>query len=267
MADVDLYHSTYRHFATTALATVRRETYDEDIGQNSWLSAAELRGFIEWMDVTSESRFLDIAIGSGGPACYVVKQTGCHLTGIDVTGEGVANAQALAASLGMAARTRFIKADANQPLPLGAGEFDALLCVDAINHLQDRQAVLQDWLRVLRPGASLTFTDPVVVTGQVSNSELARRASIGFFLFVAPGFTEKLLKEVGFRLIHVSDASEAAADVSQRWHDARARLRDEIVAIEGEERFDGLQDFLQIVHDLSASRRLSRLVYHAVKPG
>ena len=67
-------------------------------------------------------------------------------------------------------------------------------------------------------------------------------------------------------MIRITDASDAAADVSARWHDARARLRDDIVAIEGENRFDGLQDFLQTVHDLSASRRLSRLVYHAVKP-
>jgi SAM-dependent methyltransferase len=162
--------------------------------------------------------------------------------------------------------TTFIQADANKPLPVADATFDALVCVDAINHLHDRRAVLRDWFRVLRPGANLTFTDPVVVTGSVSNAELARRALIGFFLFTAPGFTEALLEEVGFRLLYLVDASDAAADVSARWFGARARLRAEIVAIEGEDRFDGLQSFLQTVHDLTASRRLSRLVYHAVKP-
>ncbi len=266
MSSVDLYHSTYRHFGTDALAAVRRETYDEDIGQNSWLSAAELRGFIEWMDISAKSRVLEVACGSGGPACYVVRQTGCHLTGVDSNPEGVANARAYAASLGLGERATFIEADADKPLPLNGGAFDALICVDALNHLQERRAVLEDWFRLLSPGASLTFTDPVVVTGAVNNSELARRASIGFFLFVALGYTEGLLEEIGFKLLRVSDGSDAAADVSARWHAARARLRSEIVAIEGEERFNGLQDFLQTVHDLSASRRLSRLVYHAVKP-
>jgi SAM-dependent methyltransferase len=266
VSDVDLYHSTYRHFGTDALAAVRRATYDEDIGQNSWLSAAELRAFIEWMDITRESRVLEVACGSGGPACYVVQRTGCRLTGVDANQEGVANARAHAASLGLTERTTFIEADANKPLPFSNGAFDALLCVDALNHLQDRRAVLKDWFRVLRPGASVTFTDPVVVTGAVSNSELARRASIGFFLFVAPGYTDELLLGAGFELLRITDGSDAAADVSARWRDARARLREDIVAIEGENRFDGLQDFLQTVHDLSASRRLSRLVYHAVKP-
>lgn len=266
MSDVDLYHSTYRHFGTDALATVRRETYDEDVGQNSWLSAAELRGFIEWMDITARSRVLEVACGSGGPACYVVQQTGCHLTGVDANSDGVANARAHAASLGLGEKTTFIEADADKRLPFEDGSFDALLCVDALNHLQDRRAVLADWFRVLCPGADLTFTDPIVVTGAVSNSEVARRASIGFFLFVAPGYNERLLGEAGFRLLRVSDGSDAAAEVSARWRAARARLRSEIVAIEGEARFEGLQDFLQAVHELTASRRLSRLIYHAVKP-
>jgi SAM-dependent methyltransferase len=265
VSDVDLYHSTYRHFGTDALATVRRETYDEDIGQNSWLSVAELRGFIEWMDVSAHSRVLEVACGSGGPACYVAQHTGCHLTGVDTTPEGVANARAHAASLGLAEKTTFIEADANKPLPFDDGSFDTLLCVDALNHLQDRRVVLADWFRVLTPGADLTFTDPVVVTGAVSNSEIALRASIGFFLFAAPGYNERLLGEAGFRLLRVSDGSHAAAEVSARCRAARARLRGEIVAIEGEKRFEGLQDFLQVVHDLTASRRLSRLIYHAVK--
>lgn len=266
MSDVDLYHSTYRHFGADALATVRRETYDEDIGQNSWLSAAELRGFIEWMDIAAQSRVLEVASGSGGPACYVAQQTGCHLTGVDAAPEAVANARARAASLGLGEQATFIEADANKPLPFDDASFDALLCVDALNHLQDRRAVLADWFRVLRPGAALTFTDPVVVTGSVSNSELARRASIGFFLFTAPGYNERVLGEVGFRLLRVSDGSVGAAEVSARWRAARARVRSEVVAIEGEQRFEGLQDFLQVVHDLTANRRLSRLIYHAVKP-
>jgi SAM-dependent methyltransferase len=266
VGDVDLYHSTYRHFGTDALAAVRRETYDEDIGQNSWLSAAELRGFIEWMGVTTESRVLEVACGSGGPACYVVQQTGCYLTGVDANPQGVANARAHAAGLGLGEKTTFIEADANRRLPFDDASFDTLLCVDALNHLQDRRAVLSEWLRVLSPGGRLTFTDPVVVTGAVSNSELARRASIGFFLFVAPGYNERLLAEVGFRILRISDGSSAAADVSARWRAARARLRSEIVAIEGEERFERLQDFLQIVHDLTDSGRLSRLIYHALRP-
>jgi hypothetical protein len=34
---VDLFDSTYGHFTEDVLATTRRETFGQDIGQNSWL--------------------------------------------------------------------------------------------------------------------------------------------------------------------------------------------------------------------------------------
>ncbi|MGQ0639459.1 MAG: class I SAM-dependent methyltransferase [Gemmatimonadaceae bacterium] len=263
---VGYYDTTYRQHMTAVMAKVRRETYGEDIGQNSWLTVAELRGFLEWMDVTATDHLLEIACGSGGPGCYVAQTTGCRLTGLDNNAEGVANAQTLAHQTGVADRTRWIQADANERLPFADAEFDALLCIDALNHLRDRQLVLREWTRVLRPGGVMTFTDPVVVTGAVNNSELAVRSSIGFFLFVPPGYTERLIEEAGLRLIRVNDGSDNAATISERRRAARQRVQDELARIEGPSTFEGVQAFLQVVHDLTASGRLSRYVYHATKP-
>lgn len=261
----DSYALAYGHYATDVLAKVRRDSFDEDIGQNSWLTAAELRTFLEWLDLGADDHVLEVACGSGGPACYVAQTTGCRLTGIDNTAEGVANARAIAKQQGLSDRTVFLEADANQRLPFDNAQFDALLCIDALNHLRDRRFVLNEWARVLRPRGRLTFTDPVVVTGAVSNRELALRSSIGFFLFVPPGYTERLLADVGLQVVHVADASEGAATSSAKRRAARERYREELVAIEGREGFDAFQAFLDVVHELSASRRLSRFVYHAVK--
>jgi hypothetical protein len=38
---VDLFDSTYGHFTEDVLATIRRETFGQDIGQNSWLTVEE----------------------------------------------------------------------------------------------------------------------------------------------------------------------------------------------------------------------------------
>jgi cyclopropane fatty-acyl-phospholipid synthase-like methyltransferase len=262
----DSYGSAYRHYGSDVLSAVRRESFDEDVGQNSWLTAAELRGLIDWLDISAQSNVLEIACGSGGPACYVARDTGCRLTGVDNNAEGVRNAEALAQQLGIAARTTFIEADANRPLPFADREFDTLLCIDALNHLRDRPAVLREWARVLRTGGRMAFTDPVVITGAVTSEELASRSSIGFFLFTPPGYTERIMGDAGLRVVHVSDASDAAATTSQRRRTARERHRDALIQIEGEKQFNDFQAFLQTVHELSASRRLSRFVYHAVKP-
>jgi len=95
----------------------------------------------------------------------------------------------------------------------------------------------------------------------VTNEELALRSSIGLFLFVPPGVNEKLIENAGFDLLEAKDATENAALVSGRWHQARQHYRDALLKIEGEEHFEGLQKFFATVHRLTTERRLSRIVY------
>jgi hypothetical protein len=105
-----------------------------------------------------------------------------------------------------------------------------------------------------------------VITGPVTNDELALRSSIGLFLFVPPGVNEQLIETAGFHLVKQEDVTENAALVSGRWHQARERHKDDLLQIEGEERYSGLQKFFAAVHQLTSERRLARIVYLAQKP-
>lgn len=40
---IDLFDSTYGHFTTDVLQTIRNETFGQDIGQNSWTTVEDLR--------------------------------------------------------------------------------------------------------------------------------------------------------------------------------------------------------------------------------
>src|SRR6266480_5021946 len=84
--------------------------------------------------------------------------------------------------------SRWLALDAGSCLPFRTESFDAVFSNDSINHLPDRSAVLHDWHRLLRPGGRVLFTDPIVVTGQLSNEEIRTRSSIGFFLFTPVGY-------------------------------------------------------------------------------
>jgi len=260
-ARVDFFYNNYANFGGNVLAAVREETFGRDIGQNSWLTADEYDRFIEWLGISSSSRVLEVASGSGGPAMYLARKMGCEVTGVDLNPYGVAAAGHAVTSSGAALRVSFRMADANSTLPFGDGAFDALLCIDSMNHFPDRLQTLKEWRRVLKPGGRAVFTDPVVITGPVTNEELAQRSSIGLFLFVPGACNEELIMKAGFKIVSQLDATENAALVSRRWREARQRFRDDLLRIEGEERFAGVQEFLGAVHRLSSERRLSRIAY------
>jgi SAM-dependent methyltransferase len=262
---VDLYNTAYTHFANSAEAAVRQQTYGEDIGQSSWMTAREWLSFADRLQITPDSHVLEVGSGSGGPATYLAVKRGCRITGVDINQHGVENGIALAKANDLADRVRFHAIDAGVPLPFESDTFDAIVSNDAMCHILQRLEVLRDWHRVLRPGGLALFTDAMVITGLISHDELATRSSIGVYLFVPPGENERLLREAGFEVLEVADLTASAADVSRRWHDARAEYRDVLMSTEGPENFDGLQRFLACVHTLSVERRLSRYSYLAKK--
>lgn len=261
---VDLFDSTYSNFSEQVLQTIREETFGRDIGQNSWLTADEYDRFISWLKLLPGDNALEVASGSGGPARYLAGKTNSHVTGIDANESGVKTATENSSQ--PRTRVEFKVADANARLPFADQTFDALLCIDSLNHLPDRLNVFREWRRVLRAGGRAVFTDPVVITGPVTNDELALRSLVGLFLFVPPGVNEQLIKDAGLKLVQKEDVTENAALISGRWHDARERHQDALIRIEGEERFTGLQKFFAAVHRLTTERRLSRIVYLVERP-
>jgi SAM-dependent methyltransferase len=262
---VDLFDSTYSHFEAEVHARVRLKTYGEDFGQTSWTTAEEYRRWAEWLGLHDRSHVLEVASGSGGPACFLAELCGARVTGIDINAHGVEAAVQRARARGVADRVAFQEADADVRLPFEDRALDAILCVDSAVHFPHRLRVLREWHRVLAVGGQALFTDPVVVTGLVSNEELAERSSIGNFMFAPPGVNERLIEEAGFALVRQEDVTANATMVSKRWHDARAEEREALMQVEGEERFAKLQAFLSVVHRLTSERRLSRFVYVAQK--
>src|SRR6266545_5120692 len=159
---VRLYDATYRRFQLGARQRVRLDTYGHDLGQNGWLTVDEWRAALGWLGLAPGSRVLDVACGSGGPARWLARTTGAEVVGVDSNRHAVQTAGELARQEGLDALARFQEADAGRPLPFDDASFDAVVCIDAINHLPDRPSMLRDWHRLLAPGGWALFTDPIV---------------------------------------------------------------------------------------------------------
>ncbi len=264
---VDLYGTTYSHFAASIYAEIRADAFGEDIGQTSWLTVDEHDLFLSWLELDRGSRLLDVACGSGGPSLRAAQFAQCHVLGIDVHEQAIRTAQRQAGQAGLAGQVEFRQVDASKSLPFPDGTFDAVICLDAINHLPDRAGTLREWARILKPAGRAVFTNPIVVTGPLSNSEIQLRSSVGFFLFVPPGFDERLLMETGFRLIQKEDRTENMARISSRWCTAREAHAADLRRLEGDETFEGQQRFLDVAARLASERRLSRFAFCAQRGG
>lgn len=260
------YDANYGKFQTELYAEIRREAFGEDIGQSSWLTADEQDRFLGLLELCHGKRLLDVACGSGGPALRIATKTGCSVVGIDMHEDAVSTANSLAAHDGLSDRAEFRVANAAEPLPFPDAFFDAITCIDAINHLPDRPRVLSDWARLLKPGGRLLFTDPITVTGPLTNHEIAVRGSIGFFLFVPLDYDRTVIAQCGLRLLVCEDVTANMAEMAERRGAARASRSHLLSDIEGAETYNGQQTFFAVAARIAKERRLSRFLYVVEKP-
>lgn len=175
------YDSNYGNFDTELYADIGREAFGQDIGQNSWLTAQEQDMFLCWLDLSPGKTLLDVACGSGGPTRRITAPTGCCVVGIDLHEQASSTAKSLASQRNLKEQTKFCIANAREPLSFPDARFDAITCVDAINHLPNRPLVIGAWAGFLKPGGHLLFTDTAIITGPLT-SEAVPQASSCLFL-------------------------------------------------------------------------------------
>jgi 2-polyprenyl-3-methyl-5-hydroxy-6-metoxy-1,4-benzoquinol methylase len=259
------YNTNYGNFQTELYAQIRQEAFGEDIGQNSWLTSDEQDRFLQRLDLSPAKTLLDVACGAGGPALRIAAATGCSVIGIDVHEQAVRTASSLAAQRGLAERAEFRAIDATGLLSFSDASFDAITCIDAINHLPDRPRVIAEWARLLKVDGRLLFTDPITVTGALTNAEIGVRSSAGFYLFVPHGYDERVIAQCGLRLLACEDVTANMAKVAEARRAARASRCTALREIEGSQTYDDEQEFLAVVARVAREGRLSRFVYVSEK--
>jgi ubiquinone/menaquinone biosynthesis C-methylase UbiE len=178
-------------------------------------------------------RVLDVGCGVGGPTVRIARRTGAHLAGISISTEQIARAVAHAEHAGMTDQVSFQRADANE-MPFPAESFDAVIALESLIHIPDREHVLGRIRDVLRPGGRLVLTDFYERQPIPPHKQPAVRRYLRDFLFtiVQPGDYIPMLGRVGLQFVEVLDIS--AQSVRQTFTHLSAQLTEQQRALGSE---------------------------------
>ena len=106
-------------------------------------------------------RLLDIGCG-GGVLTEEFAALGCQVSGVDISPQSIAVAQAHAARSGLSIE---YKVSSGTSLPFAENRFEAVSCCDVLEHIHDWKQVIAEAARVLVPGG-LFFFDTINRTPQ-----------------------------------------------------------------------------------------------------
>jgi SAM-dependent methyltransferase len=136
-----------------ALHRARVSAYSpgEFVGQESFMTAGEIRALGVQAGIGPGVEVLDLCCGIAGPGRFLTRELGCSYVGVDASAGAVAIARERAGDL----PCRF--AVAHIP-PLPTGMFDVVLLLETMLAFEDKDALAREIFPALRPGGRFAFT-------------------------------------------------------------------------------------------------------------
>jgi len=123
----------------------------EFVGQESFMTAGEIRALAVQAGIGPGVTVLDMCCGIAGPGRFVTRELGCDYLGVDASASAVAIARERAGDV----PCRFAVA---QIPPLPAGSFDVVLLLEMMLGFADKEALAGGIGAALRPGGRFAFT-------------------------------------------------------------------------------------------------------------
>jgi SAM-dependent methyltransferase len=136
-----------------ALHRARASAYPpgEFVGQESFMTAAEIRALAARAGIGPGVTVLDLCCGVAGPGRFVTRELGCAYLGVDAGASAVAIARERADGLPCRFETARVP-------PLPEGSFDVVLLLETMLAFQDKDALVAEIAAALRPGGRFALT-------------------------------------------------------------------------------------------------------------
>ncbi|RNE89183.1 cyclopropane-fatty-acyl-phospholipid synthase family protein [Marichromatium sp. AB31] len=208
----DIHIGIYQH-AEEAIATASRRTVE----RMATVAAP----------ITPETRVLDIGSGFGGAARYLAATFGCTVTCLNLSEKENARNRAMNREQGLEDRID-VRDGSFESIPLAETSVDLVWSQDAILHSGERERVIAEVARVLRPGGRFVFTDPMQTDDCPSGVlqpvlERIHLSTLGSFRFYRTTAVDNGLEEV-----EIIDLTEQLAVHYSRVGEVLERSREQL---------------------------------------
>jgi cyclopropane fatty-acyl-phospholipid synthase-like methyltransferase len=202
-------------------------------------------------------RVLDVGCGTGAPACRLVAEHGVEVLGITTSEVGVAAATERAREAGLPGATFEVRDGTDNQLP--DESFDRVWVMESSHLMPERERLLAECARVLRPGGRLVLCD-LVRRREIPFLELRQRTREFAVLRAAFGAARMdpltdyaaYAEQAGLTDVETEDVTAQTRPTFDRWQDNVRAHRDEVTAIlgaESVEQFDQSCDILRAFWD------------------
>ena len=221
----------YRVRRTPVMRELERVVCGCDYGGTSWTTRAEAEQVARLLDLRPGRRLLELGAGSGWPALFLARTTGCTLTLVDVPLEAISIAAERAVAERLDGQCSASVAD-GAALPFSDNSFDAISHSDVLCCLDAKSAVLKACRRVIRAGGKMVFSVISIAPG-LSATDYKRAVEVG------PPFIESamdypsILQQTGWTITDCIDLTVEYAQTHRRLlHEQEARA-DELSRVLG----------------------------------
>lgn len=126
------------------------------------------RSFLDQLEIGASHHVLDVGCGLGGGSRFAAHTYGCRMTGVDLTQEYVETGNVLCSWVGLGDRITLEVGNATA-LPYPNEAFDRAYMLHVGMNIADKELLISELYRVVRPGAKIGIYDVM----RVSDGDLA----------------------------------------------------------------------------------------------
>ena len=171
--------------------------------------------FLDQLGLRTEDHVLDVGCGLGGASRFVAQRYGSRVTGVDLTREYIETGRILCSWVGLESRIVLEEGNATA-MSYSDGAFDNAYMMHVGMNIADKQRLVAELYRVLKPGGRLGIYDVMRVGDGDLTLPVPWAASADANAVASPDVYKNALKAAGFQLLAERNRREFAVEFFAR---------------------------------------------------